>query len=101
MLDERIPKGRSLEDVAYSRYRRKSGEEALLEYKLKQRRCTASLEYFQNKDPREPHSQYLVKLHHHLSQTPHHCSNLGCDNKCLPFSSKCSRRILNLILNGH
>ncbi len=85
--------GRTLEEVACARYRRKSGEEALLGHKLKQKRCTASLEYFLKKDAHKAHNQYLIKHHHRLSHSPSHCNNHGCDNNCLPFSSKCSRRI--------
>ena len=98
------PKGHGRESSAYRRYRVKSGEEALLEHKLRQKRCSASLEYFLKRDPRDgqkQHNQYLIRLHHRLttsqpSSSSQHCSNHGCENRCLPFSSKCSRRILAL-----
>lgn len=101
MSDAQVSKVRTREDAAYRCYRRKSGEEALLEHKLKQKRCTASLEYFLKKDPRDihkSHNQHLIKQHHRLSQPPRHCNNNGCDNKCLPFTNKCSRRILRWCL---
>ena len=95
--DEQTVTKESREDIAYRRYRRKSGEEKLLEHKLKKRRYAASLDYFLKKDDRESHkhhNQYLLKMHHRLAQNQVHCNNYGCENKCLPFSNKCSRRIL-------
>ena len=91
--------GGSLEDSAYRCYRKRSGEEALLERKQKQRRIGASLDFFCKRDTREmnkPHYQYLLKLHQQLMPTINPlCASNGCENQCLPFANRCSRRILN------
>ena len=90
--------GGSLEDSAYRCYRKRSGEEALLERKQKRRRISSSLDYFCKRDARDLHKshyQYLLKLHQQSNSnnsTP--CTSSGCDHPCLPFSTRCSRHIL-------
>ena len=87
----------SLKSRAYLQYRRVSDEEAVLQHKRKQRKVSASLEYVvknEGIDTHNVHYQHLLKQHHKLRQHVRHCSNTGCDSKCVPFSIKCSRRIL-------
>ena len=89
--------GGSLEDAAYRSYRRRTGEEAVLERRQKQRQIAASIEFFSRKEMRSSsrgHHQHLVRLQGQYMPTPHPvCNNLNCENKCLPFSMKCRRRI--------
>ena len=96
--------GGSLEDSAYRCYRKRSGEEALLERKQKQRRIGSSLDYFCKRDVRDMHKahyQYLVKLHQESpSVNATHCTSGGCDHPCMPYSTRCSRRILKTQLNS-
>lgn len=89
--------GGSLEDAAYRCYRKRSGEEALLERKQKQRRISASLDYFCKREVRDLHKshyQYLTKLHQQ-SNSKDPCTTAGCEHTCLPYSNRCSRRILH------
>ncbi|XP_064397960.1 KAT8 regulatory NSL complex subunit 2-like [Halichondria panicea] len=91
--------GGSLEDSAYRCYRKRSGEEALLERKQKQRRIGSSLDYFCKRDVRDMHKahyQYLVKLHQESpSVNATHCTSGGCDHPCIPYSTRCSRHIFD------
>ena len=90
--------GGSLEDAAYRCYRKRSGEEALLERKRKQRRIATSLEVFSRKDVRDSnriHYQFLARLHQQVGPEPRPlCSNPTCEHKCAPFASRCLKRIL-------
>ena len=91
-------RGGSLEDTAYRSYRRRSGEEAVLERRQKRRQIAASIEFFSRKEMRSSsraHHQHLVRLQGQYAPSPHPtCNNVNCDHKCLPFSTKCRRRIL-------
>ena len=90
--------GGSLEDAAYRCYRKRSGEEALLDRKRKQRRIASSLEVFSRKDVRDSnriHYQFLARLHQQVGPEPQPlCSNPTCEHKCAPFASRCLKRIL-------
>ena len=96
--DPQSSRGGSLEDAAYRCYRKRSGEEGLLERKQKQRRIEASIELFSRRESRETHKahyQHLLNLHQQYSTMLQPlCVNNGCGNKCLPFASRCPRRIL-------
>lgn len=87
----------SAEELACRRYRRKSGEEALVERKAKMRRLSVSMEYFVKSEGRTSHRlhyQYLRRQQNRLVQPASQCTQMNCDNKCLAHSVKCSRRIL-------
>ena len=94
-----------MEDSAYRRYRRRSGEEAVLERRQKQRQIAASIEFFSRKDLRNSsrtHHQHLLRLQGQYRPSPHPtCSNVNCNNKCLPFSTKCQRRIPHIHAHTH
>ena len=92
--------GGSREDAAYRCYRRCSGEEALIKRKQKHRRLAVSQDYFLHREGRQvnskAHAHYLMKLHHQFGPTVQpQCQNPSCENQCMPFASRCSRRILN------
>ena len=93
-----LSQGGSHEDAAYRCYRKRSGEEALLERKRKLRRVTASLELFSRREAREnnkTHHQYLTRLQQQLSQGPSPtCGTSGCENSTLLFAGRCLKRIL-------
>ena len=91
--------GGSHEDAAYRCYRKCSGEEALVKRKQKQRRLAVSQDYFLHREGRQmnskAHAHYLMKLQHQFGPTIHpQCQNPSCENQCMPFASRCSRRIL-------
>ena len=92
--------GGSREDAAYRCYHRCSGEEALIKRKQKHRRLAVSQDYFLHREGRQvnskAHAHYLMKLHHQFGPTVQpQCQNPSCENQCMPFASRCSRRILN------
>jgi hypothetical protein len=69
----------------------------VLERRQKQRQIAASIEFFSRKEMRSSsraHHQHLVRLQGQYMPTPQPtCNNGNCDNKCLPFSTKCRRHI--------
>ena len=76
-------------------------EEGLLERKQKLRRVTATLDLYTKKELRDSnklHYQHLMKLQQQLR--PSHicvCTTSSCNSTSLPFTSKCSKRILYVI----
>ena len=82
--------------AAYRAYRKKKGEEGLLERKLKLRRLAATLDIYSKKEVRDanrPHYQHLVKLQQHTkTSNTSPCLNTSCSNASLPFTSRCSKR---------
>lgn len=92
--------GGSRDDAAYRCYRKHSGEEALIKRKQKQRRLAVSQDYFINREGRQlnnkAHIHYLMKLHHQFGvNIQPQCQNPSCEHHCMPFASRCSRRIPN------
>ncbi len=95
--------GGSHEDAAYRCYRKRSGEEALIERKHKQRRVATSLDVYSRKDTRETnraHYQHLARLQQQFGPAvPTHCITQGCEHLCLPFTNRCPRRIQLALVN--
>lgn len=93
--------GGSKHDVAYRCYRKRTSEQGLLERRLKLRRVSATMDLYSKKELREAnksHYQHLVKLQQQLR--PSHtstCSTASCNQMSMPFTSKCSKRILLLL----
>lgn len=85
--------------VAYRCYRKRTGEQGLLERKQKLKRVSATLDLYSKKELREAnksHYQHLVKLHQQLRPTHTSvCGTVGCTQVAMPFASKCSKRILH------
>ncbi len=91
--------GGSKHDVAYRCFRRRTGEYGLLERRLKLRRVSATLDLYSKKELRESnksHYLHLVKTQHTLRpQNISACSTVGCSQISLPYTTKCSKRILS------
>jgi KAT8 regulatory NSL complex subunit 2 len=90
--------GISKHAVAYRNYRKRVSEEGLLERKQKLRRVMITLELYTKKELRDSnrsHYQHLTKLQQQL-RTSHTCtcSTVGCNQMSMPFTAKCSKRIL-------
>lgn len=89
-------RGGGKQHAAYRTYRKRSGEEGLLERRLKLRRLAATLDIYSKKEVRDanrPHYQHLVKLQQSLkSANISPCLNGNCHNNSLPYSSRCSKR---------
>lgn len=73
-------------------------EEGLLERKQKLRRATATLDLYTKKELRESnksHYQHLMKLQQQLRASHTNvCSTFGCTAISMPYTAKCSKRIL-------
>lgn len=93
--------GNSKMDIAYRRYGKRHGEEALLAWKRKKKRIAATVKLIESgKDPtyNAKHLQYISKLEQKEDFLPYpDCYVPDCGAESLPHSGYCYKRILYLV----